>query len=320
MVQEDVWKQRGLTFSRIDIDPWLVEHLLILPVPVPQNSFGTEKQNHGSAAVHQYGPWGPSSQADIQGPQTYGHQQAKAHAGDVQYSLCDHKPHIEKEICGREERDGQQAKRKHHHILSGGQWSPALVVLFGTILSVIHVSVCVGIVHMFMIVPRVTVSVAVPIPAVGALMRFAIDLLALSCVVCPQAEPCQQKQPNVESCRMKISPVSKGPNQRQGIHRPIEAQRVWEKEEPKVGSRQVEEGQRPGEERGRVGRRVVRVGEVGGFVAHPVESAGQQDDSPGCQQDDIQQQVDVLPLQESTKSGIEPAVQQNKTKLHLAKI
>lgn len=118
---------------------------------------------------------------------------------------------------------------------------------------------------------------------------------------------------------MKISPVSKGPNQRQSIHRPIEAQRVWEKEEPKVGSRQVEEGQRPGEERGRVGRRVVGVGEVGGFVAHPVESAGQQDDSTGCQQDDIQQQVDVLPLQESTKSGIEPAVQQNETKLHLAK-
>lgn len=106
------WKRAselGVTFSRIDINPWLVEHLLILPVLVPQNCFDTKKQNEGSAAVHQNRLGGPTSQADGQRPHPHCHQQAKAHAGDVEYSLCYHKPHIEKQICCREERDSQQA-------------------------------------------------------------------------------------------------------------------------------------------------------------------------------------------------------------------
>lgn len=111
----------GVTFSGIDINPWLVEHLLILPVSVPQNCSGTKKQNQGSAAVYQKRLGGPVSQTDVQSPHPHCHQQAKAHAGDVHYSLCYHKSHIEKQICGWEERDGQQTQRERHNIFSSGQ-------------------------------------------------------------------------------------------------------------------------------------------------------------------------------------------------------
>lgn len=181
----------SLTFSRIDVNPWLVEHLLILPVLVPQNSFDTKKQNQSSAAVHQNGPGGPPSQADVQSPHPHCNQQAEAHAGNVQNSLCYHKAHIEKQVCGRKERDRQQAERERHHVSSGGQLSPALVIRFGAILCTIVVRVCVKTVQVFMIVPLVTVSVTVPISAVGAMMCCTVDVLGLVGLVCAQAEPSQ---------------------------------------------------------------------------------------------------------------------------------
>lgn len=245
----------------------------------------------------------------MQGPETHGHQEAEAHTGDVQNPLCYDEAHVEKDVGGREEGDGQQAQGKGHHVLSGGQWSPALVVLSGTVLSVVvGVSVSVGVVVcVFVIAPLVTVSVAVAVP--GDVMRFAVGLLDLGRPFTrPQAEPRQRQQPEVERRRVNVPPVGEGPDQRQGVHGPVEAQRVREKEEPKVGGGQVEEGQRPGEERGRVGRGVVRVGEVGGFVAHPVESTGQHDDSPGGQQDHVEQQVEVLSLEESRETQIKPGL------------
>lgn len=110
----------GLTFSRIDINSWSVEHLLILPVSVPQNSFDAKQKNQGGAAVDQHRPGGLASLSDVQRPHAHRYQQAKAHTGDVQYPLCYHKPDVEKQICGGEERDRQQAKGEHHNIFRGG--------------------------------------------------------------------------------------------------------------------------------------------------------------------------------------------------------
>lgn len=93
-----------------------------------------------------------------------------------------------------------------------------------------------------MIVALVTVSITVSISSIGVVMCFAIGILALSCIERPQAEPSQQKQSKVEGYSLKVPPISKGPDQRQGIHWPIKAQRVWAKEKPKVDGRQVEEG------------------------------------------------------------------------------
>lgn len=290
---------RTLTFSRVDVDPRPVEHLLVLPVGVPQDGLGAEEQNQSGAAAEYRGPGRAAPHTDVQRPETHSHQEAEAHAGDVQNPLGYHEAHVEKEVGGREEGDGQQAQRKDNHVLSGGQWSPALVVLCGTVLSVVvGVRVRVGVVVcVFVIAPMATVSVAVAVP--GDVMRFAVGLLDLRRRVArPQAKPGQRQQPEVERRSVNIPPVSEGPDQRQGVHGPVKAQRIWEQEEPKVGGGQVEEGQRPGEERRRVGRRVVRVGEVGGFVAHPVESTGQHDDSPGGKQDHVEQQVEVLSLEE----------------------
>lgn len=76
---------------------------------------------------------------------------------------------------------------------------------------------------MFMIDPLGTVPITVPISSIGVVMCFAIDILALSCIVRPQAEPSQQKQSKVEGYSITVPPISKGPDQRQGIHWPIKA-------------------------------------------------------------------------------------------------
>ena len=181
----------ALTFSRIDINPRPVEHLLILPVAVPHDSFDAEQKHQGGAAVHQHRPEGPAPQPHVQGPHPHRHQQAEAHAGDVQDPLRYHKAHVEEQVSGREEGDRQQAQREHHHVLRGGQWSPDLIVLLGTILSTVTVRACVGIVRVFMIVQLVTVSIAVSVFAVGVMMGFAVRLPAFSRVVRPQAKPSQ---------------------------------------------------------------------------------------------------------------------------------
>lgn len=224
----------GLTFSRIDIDPWLVEHLLILPVLVSQDCFDAEKKNQGGTAVNQNGPGGSSTQTDIQRPHPHGDEQAKTHAGDVEYPLGYHKPNIEKQVCGREEWDGQQAERENHHMLGGGEQGPAFKVLFGSIVCTINMSVYMQIVHMFVTVPMVTVSITASIPTVGVIVHFTIDLLRLCFLLPPQAEPSQWEQAKVESSGVTVPTVSNGPDQRQRVHRPVKAQHVWAEEEPKV--------------------------------------------------------------------------------------
>lgn len=232
----------GLTFSRIDIDPWLVEHLLILPVPVPQDRFDAEKQNQDGGAVHQNGPGGPAAQPDVQRPHPHGDQQAEAHAGDVEHPLSDHKPHVEKEVCGGEEGDGQQAQGEGHHLLAGGQRSPALKVLFGSIVWTINIRVYVEIVGLFVTVPMVTVPVTASVPAVGVMVGFTVDVLQLRSLLPPQAEASQRQQSKVEGGRVAVPAVGDGPDQRQRVHRPIKAQRVRAEEQPEVDGRQVEEG------------------------------------------------------------------------------
>jgi len=103
-------------------------------------------------------------------------------------------------------------------------------------------SVCVGIVQMFMIAVLVTVPIAVPIPAIGVVVRFAIGLLAFGRLVRPQAEPSQEEQPKIEEYGASVPPIGKAPDQRQGVHGPIKAERVRAKEKPKVDGRQVGKG------------------------------------------------------------------------------
>lgn len=232
----------GPTFSRIDVDPRLVEHLLILPVPVPQDRFNAEKQNQDGGAVRQNGPGGPAAQTDIQRPHPHGDQKAETHAGDVEHPLRYHKSHVEKEVCGGEEGDGQQAQREHHYMLGGGQQSPALKVLFGSIVCAINMGVYMEIVRMFVTVPVVTVSVAASISTVGVMVRFAVDVLQLRFFLSPQAEASQREESKVERNGVTVPPVGNGPDQRQCIHRPVKAQHVWAEEQPKVDGRQVEEG------------------------------------------------------------------------------
>ncbi|TNN52289.1 hypothetical protein EYF80_037516 [Liparis tanakae] len=69
-------------------------------------------------------------------------------------------------------------------------------------------------------------------------MRFPIGLLASGRLVRPQAEPSQEEQPKVEEYGVSVPPIGEAPDQRQGVHGPIEAERVRAKEEPKVDGRQ----------------------------------------------------------------------------------
>lgn len=179
------------------------------------------------------------------------------------------------------------------------------MVLSGAVLlAAISVSVRVRIVQVIVVGVLAAVPVAVPVSAVGVLMmRFAVGLLGFRRPARPQAEPSQRQQPEVEGRGVGVPPVGKAPDQRQGVHRPIEAEPVRAKQEPEVDGGQVGKRERPGEEGGGVGRRVVGVGEVGGFVAHPVEAAGQQHGSPGCQQKHVQQQADVLSLEGKENTG-----------------
>lgn len=183
-------------------------------------------------------------------------------------------------------------------MLGGGQPSPALKVLFRSIVCTVNVGVCMEIVRMFLTVPMVTVPIAASVPTIAVMERFAVDVLQLCFLLPPQAEPGQGEEPEVEGGGGTVPPVGQGPDQWQRVHGPVKAQRVRAEEEPKVHSRQVEESQGPGEERGRVGRWVVGVGEVGGFVAHPVEAAGQEDHSPERQQGQVQQQLQMFSLED----------------------
>lgn len=95
-------------------------------------------------------------------------------------------------------------------------------MLFGAILRIIYVSIRIGIVHVLIIIITVTVPITVPISAIGVMMHFAISVLSPGCTMCPQAEPSKQQQTRIEDYCMKVPPVSKAPDQRNGIHRPIE--------------------------------------------------------------------------------------------------
>lgn len=64
----------------------------------------------------------------------------------------------------------------------------------------------------------------------------------------PKAYHGQENIDTIEEDRVQVPPIGQGPDQGQGVHRPIEAELIGAEEEPRVGGRQVEEGERPGEE------------------------------------------------------------------------
>ena len=166
------------------------------------------------------------AQPDVQRPHAHGDQQAETHAGDVKHPLRNYKSHVEEKVGGGEEGDGQQAQREHHHMLGGGQGSPALHVLFGPVVCAISIAVYMDMVCMFVTVPMVTVPVAASVPAVGVMVRFAVGVRLLRFLRPPQAEPNQREQSEVERGGGTVPPVGHGPNQRQGVHRPVKAQPV----------------------------------------------------------------------------------------------
>lgn len=127
-------------------------------------------------------------------------------------------------------------------MLGGGQRSPALKVLFGSIVCNINMGVYMEMIRMFVTGPVVTVPVAASVPTVGVMLRFAVDVLHLRFLLPPQAETSQRKQSKVERGGVTVPPVGDGPDQRQRVHRPVKAQRVRAEEEPEVDGRQVEEG------------------------------------------------------------------------------
>lgn len=93
----------GRTFCRVCCDPGLVETLLVAPVSVPLNGFGSVQQHQCHTQSQQYGPAPISPQPDAQCPCASCYQQAEAHARDVEHPLGDNKPHIKEEVSGRDE-------------------------------------------------------------------------------------------------------------------------------------------------------------------------------------------------------------------------
>lgn len=101
----------------------------------------------------------------------------------------------------------------------------------------------------------VSIGVGPPVP-VGYMMGFSVGLLALD-PVGAKPKPSQEEQSHIEGHGMKVPPFDNASDQRQGVHGPIEAQRVRAEEEPHVYSGQVEEGECSGEKGRGVPRWVV---------------------------------------------------------------
>lgn len=116
-----------------------------------------------------------------------------------------------------------------------------------------------------------------------------------------EAKQSQEGEPEIEGGGLEVPPVGPGPDQGHGVHGPIKAEPVRAQQQPGVGSRQVEEGQRPGQQVRRVGRRVVGAGEVWRLAAHPVETRRQENRPPGGQSSEAQQNADVLFLKTERK-------------------
>lgn len=118
-----------------------------------------------------------------------------------------------------------------------------------------------------------------------------------------EAKQSQEGEAEIEGGGLEVPPVGQGADLGHGVHGPIKAEPVGTQQQPGVGRRQVEEGQRPGEEVRRVRRGVVGAGEVWRLAAHPVESHGQEKGPPGAQSSEAQQNAGVPSLKTERKQG-----------------
>ena len=91
------------TFSGVDGDAGGVELLLRLPVLVPAPRPGREGRDHQQRR-QRYTP-SPARRSTPQAQQVraVGHEQAEAHAGDVEDPLRDDEAHVEEQVGGRDE-------------------------------------------------------------------------------------------------------------------------------------------------------------------------------------------------------------------------
>lgn len=103
-------------------------------------------------------------------------------------------------------------------------------------------------------------------------MSFPIGLLGFAGGTA-KAKQSQEDKSTIKGNGVKVPPVGQGPDQGHGVHGPVETEPVGAEQQPGVGGGQVEECQRPCEQMRRVSCGVVRVGEIGRLIAHPVEAS-----------------------------------------------